>query len=185
MRSNKYFVALLLLLLGIPAYAGFEFKFTPATPPDPDRQWNIVCFDDKGLITVLDTMVNVQQFTRNDPWQTISKQDFNKLGCSYAQIPPGSKARRIGIIGTTNGLIFPLIQVKYGNTGQLMYSADSVFLAEHWMLTRYCGRAQSFSREICIVPRSCEVLDGFINVSGSPLPDYIKVPRICRGYTIM
>ena len=127
MRLAKFVVAILFSLLVLPAQAGFTFKFTPAPPSDPDRPWNIVCFERQGLTAVLDTIVNEQQFHMNDPWQTITKQRFNKLGCAYVQIPLGSHARRAGSHRTRNDFVFPISMVRYSTTGQVMFTADAIF----------------------------------------------------------
>lgn len=185
MRLIKVFAVLLFSLLVLPAYAGFTITFTPPPLPDPDRQWNIVCFEKQSLTAVLDNIVNAQQFVMNDPWQTISQRKFNKLGCDYVQIPQGSQARRVGIHETMQGFIFPVFQLRYSNSGQRMYTADAIFLSEHWNVSRHCGQGHNSPREQCIVPKNCEVLDGFVNISRRPLPNYIVVPSSCRSYTVM
>jgi len=188
MRLTNILVTVLLFsLLALPAQAGFEFKFKPAPPHDPTRPYNLVCFEKDGLMRVLNLVVNQQQFLRNDLGQSVSRdvrRVMSRGGCSFVQIPPGSKARRAGLYESRKGFIFPLFEVTYGTTDQSMYSADGIFLTKYWRLHR--GRRHGLGMlGGKVIPKTCEALDEMVNLSKNQTPpDYVYVPRQCRTYII-
>ena len=132
-----------------------------------DRPYNLVCFEESGLIESLAGVVNAQQFLRND---SILKSG----SCGFAQVPSGSTARYLGIHATTHGFLYPIYLVTYATTGQRMYSADGIFRADQWKVKRLRRTNQRV-----IVPRRCDTLEGFISMTGR-VPKYISVPYRCK-----
>jgi hypothetical protein len=137
-----------------------------------ERPYNLVCFEQSGLEDSLNKIVNAQQLTRLD-------RILKSGSCDFAQVPKGSSARFVTVHQTRNGFIFPMFQVRYATSGQRMYVVDGIFKAEDWRVTTKCGRGYQGA---CIEPRTCPVLDGFMNVSNGFVPDYLRVPRNCRVY---
>ena len=132
-----------------------------------DRPYNLVCFEESGLIESLAGVVNAQQFLRND-------STLKSGSCGFAQIPSGSTARYLGIHATAHGFLYPMYLVTYATTGQRMYSADGIFKADQWKVKRLRGTNQRV-----IVPRKCDTLEGFISMTGR-VPKYISVPYRCK-----
>ncbi len=121
-------IPVLFSLLVLQACTGVVVRHTQVPPPDRSLKWNIVCFERHSLTTVLDTIHNAQQFHMNDPWQTIGQRDFNRLGCSYEQIPRGSRAYQVGLHSTSHGFSFPILKVRFSTNGQVMYTANEIYL---------------------------------------------------------
>jgi hypothetical protein len=132
-----------------------------------DRPYNLVCFEESGLIESLAGVVNAQQFLRND-------STLKNGSCGFAQVPAGSTARYLGIHTTTHGFLYPMYLVIYATTGQRMYSADGIFRADQWEVKRLGGTNQRV-----IIPRRCDTLEGFISMTGR-VPKYMWVPYLCR-----
>lgn len=139
------------------------------------RLYSLVCFERSGLTRSLNVVVNPQQFLRNG-------SILRNGSCDFAQVPSGSTARFSGFHQTENGFIFPLFKVTYATTGQRMYAADGIFLAEHWRIAKHCGDRSRGAN--CLYPNSCDVLDGFVLASAQALPDYVFVPARCRTFAV-
>jgi hypothetical protein len=150
----------------------------PAFAQEEKRPYNLVCFEKQGIIDSLNKVVNMQQFLRNG-------SILRSRSCDFAKIPKGSTALSAGFHKSDNGFIFPLFRVRYSTTGQRMYAADGIFSTSQWHLSLHCGQPVNAPAERCIVPRSCEALDGFLSLSGGEhTPDFIVIPRSCRRYSI-
>ena len=146
------------------------------TVPVAARDWQLVCFERSGLEESLESVSNPQQFLRND-------RNLRSGGCDFARIPANSTARFSGFHTTGSGFIFPVFQVRYGNTGQRMYSADGIFRSQFWRISRKlrdCRHAK-FS-DVCLVPADCDVLDGYLD-RGRPAA-YLAVPSSCQRLRI-
>ncbi len=139
------------------------------------RPYSLVCFEHTGLARSLDAVINAQQFLRND-------SILKNRSCDFAQVPAGSTARFSGFHRSKNGFIFPLFRIAYATTGQRMYSADGIFLAENWRVSRHCGDRSTGAYSLR--PSRCEALDGLVSAPGRSLPSYIFVPEICRTFVV-
>lgn len=140
------------------------------------RDWQLVCFERSGLEQSLDNVSNPQQFLRND-------RTLRGGSCDFARIPANSTARFSGFHTTSSGFIFPIFQVRYGNTGQRMYAADGIFRRQSWHVStrlRDCRHAKF--TDVCIVPADCDVLDGYLD-GGRPAA-YLTIPSSCRTFRI-
>lgn len=139
------------------------------------RPYSLVCFERAGLTRSLAAVVNALQFLRND-------SILRNRSCDFAQVPAGSTARFSGFHESKNGFIFPLFRIAYATTGQTMYSADGIFRAEHWRVSRHCG--DRLTGTYCLRPNRCDALDGFLVAPGRSMPNYIFVPEICRTFVV-
>jgi hypothetical protein len=141
----------------------------------PDQ---LVCSEREGLIAVLDRIVNEQQLLRNSFGQTISSREMRKRGCSVEHIPAISSAYQDGFYKSQEGFIFPIFELRYRTTGQRMYAVDGIFRTEDWRMGSEWNRKSGLERHY-ITPRSCRAFDGFMQVTGKFVPDYVRVPREC------
>jgi hypothetical protein len=132
-----------------------------------DRPYNLVCFEEAGLIESLAGVANAQQFLLNDSM-------LKSGSCGFARVPSGSAARYLGIHATSHGFLYPMYLVTYATTGQRMYSADGIFRADQWQVKRL-----RWTNQRVIVPRRCDTLEGFISMTGR-VPKYMSVPYLCR-----
>lgn len=131
-----------------------------------DRPYQLVCFEQGGIENTLDKVVNAQQFLRNE-------STLRSGSCDFAQVPQGSTARFVGIHASRKGFLYPIYRVTYATTGQRMYAADGIFRADKWNMRRIRGSAVQL-----ITPKSCDVLDGYIQVTNR-VPKYMFVPEFC------
>lgn len=129
----------------------------------------LVCFERADLETSLDRVANVQQFLRND-------RMLRRASCDFVAIPSGSAARFAGFHRAAGGFLFPLYDLRYATTGQRMVAADGIFREADWGVSDRCGRGAI--GDLCLVPRDCAVLDGFVTAGG--LPPYVAVPARCE-----
>lgn len=161
-----------MLFVLVVSAAAANFVFLPAHAQS--WPWQLVCFGKEGLTKSLDKVVNSQQFLRND-------RILKSGRCDFAQIPPNSTARFSGFHETNAGFIFPTFQVRYSTTRQRMYAADGVFLSRAWRVsTRFRDCRTSEFIDVCLVPRSCQSLDGFL--SAGRTSTYVAVPESCRTF---
>jgi hypothetical protein len=140
----------------------------------PDQ---LVCSEREGLIAVLDKIVNEQQLLRNSFGQTIDLREMRKHGCSVEHVPAIFSAYHDGFHRTQEGFIFPVFELHY-RTGEQKYAVDGIFRTEDWRM----GSEWHRKRELVwhfITPRSCRAFDGFMQVTGKFVPDYVRVPREC------
>lgn len=140
----------------------------------------LVCFQQKGLEHVLGHVVNQMQFLNNSYGQTIAPQDINNQGCDFStkQLHAGIFQ---GFYQNSHGFIFPIFRVRNGRGGVLMYAADGVFRSSSWYTSTLCGQGINTATTQCLLPRNCEVMRGFLNVSGNFLPVYMGYLQGC-GY---
>ena len=131
-----------------------------------DRPYQLVCFEQNGMTSSLDKVVNVQQFLRND-------SILRSGSCAFAQLPAGSTARFIEIHSSPQSFLYPIYRVTYATTGQRMYAADGIFRADQWKVRRLRGSAVQL-----ITPVSCGVLDGYVQATNR-VPKYMFVPEFC------
>lgn len=131
-----------------------------------DRPYQLVCFEQDGMIASLNKVVNAQQFLRNDSM-------LRSGSCAFARLPAGSTARFIGIHSSPQGFLYPVYRVTYATTGQQMYAADGIFRADQWKVRRLKGSAVQL-----ITPVSCGVLDGYAQATNR-VPKYMFVPEFC------
>ena len=129
----------------------------------------LVCFERAGLAASLDKVANPQQFLRND-------RLLKSGSCDFVAVPSGSSARFAGFHRSPRGFVFPLYDLRYSTTGQRMVAADGIFRDDAWTVSTECGRG-GFG-DLCLVPRDCAVLDGFVTAGG--VPRYVAVPRRCE-----
>ena len=138
------------------------------------NSWKLVCFGQTALKESLSKVSNPQQFLRND-------RVLKSGRCDFARIPPGSTARFAGFHESPQGYIFPTFQVRYATTGQRMYAADGIFISSAWRISqRGLECRNSRFGDTCLVPRTCQALDGF--VTSGRVPGYIAVPRSCQVF---
>ena len=131
-----------------------------------DRPYQLVCFEQDGMTSSLNKVVNAQQFLRND-------SVLRSGSCDFAQLPARSTARFIDIHASPQGFLYPIYRVTYATTGQRMYAADGIFRADQWKVRRLRGSAVQL-----ITPVSCGVLDGYVQATNR-VPKYMFVPEFC------
>ena len=150
------------------------FGLSPQQAEARTPRWQLVCFERSSLVEALNKVVNAQQFLRND-------RMLRSGSCDFAQIPSNSTARFAGFHQSPQGFIYPLFRVRYATTGQSMYATDGIFLGSAWRVSarlRDC-RGIAFT-DICLIPASCEVLDGFVSRGGPP--GYVAIPPSCQVF---
>lgn len=136
-----------------------------------DRPYQLVCFEEDGIVESLNKVVNAQQFLQND-------RLLQSGSCSFAQVPSGSTARYVGLHASVQGFLYPIYRVSYATTGQRMYAADGVFRMDQWKVRRDRDTGVRF-----LTPKSCDVLDGYIQLTNR-VPQYMFVPEICEVQVI-
>ena len=167
--SGCHFLLVTACLLGLAV-----FGVAPSGVVAQGRPASLVCFEIGGLRASLDRVVNAQQFLRND-------RNLNSGSCAFAQVPPGSSGRFVEFHRASGGFVFPVFFIRYATTGQKMYAADGIFRMSEWRVDHKCGRGPD---PVCLVPRTCEALDGFLLVSNGELPVYMRIPRVCERQVI-
>ncbi len=146
------------------------------TVPVAARDWQLVCFERLGIEQSLGKVSNPQQFLRND-------RILRSGSCDFARIPANSTARFSSFHTTGSGFIFPVFQVRYGNTGQRMYAADGIFRRQTWRVsTRLQDCRHAKFTDVCLVPADCDVLNGYLD-QGQPAA-YLAIPSSCQTFRI-
>jgi hypothetical protein len=170
-RLTGFFMAHRIFLATILAVCAFVVSSQASAQ---NAAWRLVCFEQAGLEASLDKVINAQQFLRND-------RLLKSGSCDFAQIPGNSTARFVAFHQSRNGFIFPTFTVRYATTSQRMYAADGIFLASAWRVsTKFRECRLSGFQETCIVPRTCQALDGFLTAGGPPR--YVAVPSSCQTF---
>lgn len=138
----------------------------------------LVCFDQEGLEEVLSHVVNPMQLINNSFGQTIRPQDINHAGCDFS-----SQRLSDALFGdfyvNDHGLVFPLIEVRNGPQGNYMWAPDGVFQTRDWRISSLCGQGVTRATVGCLVPRNCQALRGYVNITGGR-PPYMGDLDGCR-----
>ncbi len=159
------FILALILLFALP--------IVPTSAAAQGR--TLICFERSGLDTSLNRITNERQlFAANDTSITAGGS------CDWAVAPKGSFSAYFDGWYESRTFIFPVFELDYDRDGLKRFSVEGVFRKDAWQLSTDCGRGR-FANQ-CLVPRNCDVLRDYLNLSGNLLPDFMRAPRDCLVY---
>ncbi len=159
-------------------FAGVVSLFFTMTPVIA-QEIKPVCFDsERNLHTVLNRVHAITEIFAGNNTKIVSGGN-----CFWQKPPTGQfRARFENLWANQNGLIFSIYELDYDRDGIKRFSIDGVFESRHWEVhdKNNCGRGYGLQK--CVVARSCNAQDNWLNFSGGFLPDYMKLLSGCSQW---